>query len=86
MQVPSTGELFSHLFNGRVILAGGFNQDNAEEAIEKNAADAIAFGRIFIANPDLVKRFELKAPLNKYNRETFYGGSEKGYTDYPFLA
>jgi len=40
---------------------------------------------LFIANPDLPKRFELHAPLNQYNRATFYGGTEKGYTDYPTL-
>ena len=48
--------------------------------------DAVAFGRHFIANPDLPERLKTGAPLNKYNRITFYGGAEKGYTDYPFLA
>ena len=82
---PRTGQLFRQLFTGKVVLAGGFDQAGAEKAIEDGEADAIAFGRLFIANPDLPKRFELHAPLNQYNRATFYGGTEKGYTDYPAL-
>ncbi len=50
------------------------------------AADAIAFGRLLLANPDLVERFRRGAPLNAPDIETFYRGEEKGYTDYPFLA
>jgi N-ethylmaleimide reductase len=68
-----------------VVLAGGFDQASAEKALADGEADAIAFGRLFIANPDLPKRFELNAPLNPYQRATFYGGNEKGYTDYPAL-
>jgi N-ethylmaleimide reductase len=45
----------------------------------------VAFGRIYIANPDLVERLKTGAALTPYNRATFYGGGEKGYTDYPFL-
>jgi N-ethylmaleimide reductase len=51
-----------------------------------NDVDAVAFGRFFIANPDLPKRIKTNVPLNPYNRETFYGGNEKGYTDYPALS
>jgi N-ethylmaleimide reductase len=47
--------------------------------------DAVAFGRLFIANPDLPQRIELQAPLNAYQRATFYGGDARGYTDYPRL-
>jgi N-ethylmaleimide reductase len=83
---PSTGKLFRKLFTGKVILAGGFNQANASTAIEQGEADAIAFGRIFISNPDLPKRLEHDLPLNPYDRATFYGGGAKGYTDYPFVA
>ena len=82
---PRTGQLFRSLFAGKVVLAGGFDQAGAERAIAEGEADAIAFGRLFIANPDLPKRFELNAPLNPYQRATFYGGNEKGYTDYPAL-
>jgi N-ethylmaleimide reductase len=84
--VPSTATLFKNLFKGKVIMAGGFTRESGEEAVATDNADAVAFGRIYIANPDLVKRFELNAPLNQYNRGTFYGGAEVGYTDYPFLA
>ena len=79
---PRTGQLFRPLFAGKVVLAGGFDQAGAEKAIADGEADAIAFGRLFISNPDLPRRFELNAELNSYNRATFYGGNEKGYTDY----
>ena len=46
----------------------------------------MAFGRLFIANPDLPQRFAQDAPLNPYDRSTFYGGGAEGYTDYPFMA
>ena len=82
---PRTGQLFRPLFAGKVVLAGGFDQAGAEKAIADGEADAIAFGRLFISNPDLPRRFELNAELNPYNRATFYGGNEKGYTDYPTL-
>ena len=48
-------------------------------------ADGIGFGRFYIANPDLDVRFAKNAPLNPYDRSSFYGGAEKGYTDYPFM-
>ena len=83
---PRTGQLFGKLFNGKVVLAGGFNADNAQQALKDGEAHAIAFGRIFIANPDLPKRLETGAGLNAYDRSTFYGGTDKGYTDYPALG
>ncbi len=49
------------------------------------AADAVAFGKLFIANPDLPKRFATGAKLNEWDASTFYGGTAKGYTDYPAL-
>ena len=82
---PSTGKLFRKLFKGKVVLAGGFDKASAIAAIEQGEADAVAFGRIFISNPDLPKRFEHDLPLTPYDRATFYGGAEKGYTDYSFL-
>ena len=57
----------------------------AQRVIERGGADAVAFGRLFIANPDLPERFAQDAPLNAYDRPTFYGGGAKGYTDYPTL-
>ncbi len=52
----------------------------------EQGADVVAFGRLFIANPDLPERFRREGPLNHYDRPTFYGGGARGYTDYPALA
>jgi len=73
-------------YNGNIIVCGGYDQARAEQAIAKNLADAVAFGQLYIANPDLVERFKQNAALNKPDPASFYGGSEKGYTDYPFLG
>lgn len=80
-----TAAHFRAFFPGIFIGAGGFTPESANEAIAAGTVDAVAFGRQFIANPDLPRRFELGANLNPYDRSTFYGGSEKGYTDYPSL-
>lgn len=68
-----------------LILAGGFTGESADAAIRTGRADAVAFGRQFIANPDLPQRLRLGASLNDYNRSTFYGGGAAGYIDYPAL-
>jgi 2,4-dienoyl-CoA reductase-like NADH-dependent reductase (Old Yellow Enzyme family) len=62
------------------------HRDSANAAIEAGKADAVAFGKAYIANPDLVERLQLGAPLNAPDPSTFYGGDGKGYTDYPTLA
>nr|XP_043607311.1 putative 12-oxophytodienoate reductase 11 isoform X2 [Erigeron canadensis] len=73
-------------FNGTFIAAGGYKRDDGNTAITEEHADLIAYGRLFLANPDLPKRFELHAQLNKYDRKTFYTTDPVvGYTDYPFL-
>ncbi|KAI9075523.1 hypothetical protein K1719_042501 [Acacia pycnantha] len=73
-------------FNGSFIAAGGYDRKDGNNAVVENRADLVAFGRWFLANPDLPKRFELDVPLNKYHRETFYTSDPViGYTDYPFL-
>ena len=72
-------------FKGTIIAAGGFDAKGAEEIITKGDAELVAFGRHFIANPDLPKRIRLGLPLNPYDRSTFYGGDRHGYTDYPFF-
>ncbi|KAJ3675329.1 hypothetical protein LUZ60_004371 [Juncus effusus] len=78
---------FRKTFNGTFIVAGGYHREEGNKAIESGYADLIAYGRIFLANPDLPKRFELNAPLNKYDRSTFYTPDPVvGYTDYPFLS
>ena len=66
-----------------LIAAGGFDRSGALEAVGTGGADAVAFGRYFISNPDLPRRLETGAPLTPYQRATFYGGSIAGYTDYP---
>ncbi|XP_054812253.1 putative 12-oxophytodienoate reductase 11 [Prosopis cineraria] len=73
-------------FNGSFIVAGGYDRKEGNNAVAENRADLVAYGRWFLSNPDLPRRFELDAPLNKYNRDTFYTADPVvGYTDYPFL-
>jgi N-ethylmaleimide reductase len=79
-------ELMRNKYRGKLIMAGGFDHDTAEQWLEQGKADLIAFGRKFIANPDLPERFRTRAPLNADDRPTYYGGGSKGYTDYPTLA
>jgi N-ethylmaleimide reductase len=74
--------LFRDLFSGPLLSAAAYTPESAASVIENNTADAIAFGRLFIANPDLVRRIREGHPLNAYDRSTFYGGGEHGYTDY----
>lgn len=74
-------------FSKTFISAGGHNRDTGNKAVAENCTDLVAFGRLFLANPDLPKRYELDAPLNKYDRNTFYTSDPiVGYTDYPFLG
>ena len=64
----------------------GYNATSAEALLAANLVDMVAFGRPFIANPDLVRRLRENAPLNEADPNTFYGGAEAGYTDYPALT
>ena len=73
------------IYKGRLILNNGYDFASAQQAITAGAADAIAFGRALLANPDLVERFRRGAPLNQPDYERLYVGEAKGYTDYPFL-
>jgi len=79
-------ELMRAQYRGKLIVSGAFDQDTAEDWLREGRADLIAFGRKFLANPDLPERFRLRAPLNPDDRSTYYGGGAKGYTDYPSLA
>ncbi|XP_024011921.1 12-oxophytodienoate reductase 1 [Eutrema salsugineum] len=73
-------------FSGTFISAGGFNREDGNAAVAKERTDLVAYGRWFLANPDLPMRFQVDAPLNKYDRATFYTCDPVvGYTDYPFL-
>ena len=72
-------------FDGPLILNESFDKEAAQKVIENGAASAVSFGRLFVSNPDLVRRFEIGAPLAEIERSTLYTPGEKGYTDYPFL-
>lgn len=74
------------IWHGSYIANGGYDKARGNAAIASGHADAVAYGVPFIANPDLVERFRKDAPLNVPDQNTFYGGGEQGYTDYPALA
>ena len=74
------------LYSGNLIRNNGYDFETAQHAVESGSADAIAFGRMLLANPDLVERFRTGAALNAPDYDRFYTGEEKGYTDYPVLA
>jgi N-ethylmaleimide reductase len=78
----NNAQLFRSKFAGPLISAAAYTAATAAETVANGFADAIAFGRWFIANPDLVERIAGEFPLNPYDRSTFYGGGERGYTDY----
>jgi len=72
-------------FSGTLITNGGYDRESGNHAVETGIADLVSYGNLFLANPDLPKRFVSNASLNVADEATFYGGDEKGYTDYPFL-
>jgi 2,4-dienoyl-CoA reductase-like NADH-dependent reductase (Old Yellow Enzyme family) len=81
----SIGPRLKDAFGGVYIANEGFTQETAQAALDAGWADAVAFGKLFIANPDLPRRFAEGAALNAWDAATFYAGGEKGYTDYPAL-
>ena len=86
-EVPdSLGPLLKARFGGVYIANEGFPRESAEAALAAGRADAVAFGKAYIANPDLVERLRRGAPLNALKPDTFYAGGAEGYTDYPTLA
>ncbi|CAM6119722.1 unnamed protein product [Calypogeia fissa] len=77
---------FKKAFDGAFFGAGGYTRESGNEAVKEGKIDCAVYGRLFLANPDMVKRFQLSAPLNKYDRSTFYTQDPVvGYNDYPFL-
>jgi N-ethylmaleimide reductase len=72
-------------FRGAYVANNGYDFALATKMLDAGAADLIAFGKPFISNPDLVERLRKGAPLNEWDKATFYGGGAKGYTDYPRL-
>jgi 2,4-dienoyl-CoA reductase-like NADH-dependent reductase (Old Yellow Enzyme family) len=73
-------------FGGVLVANEGFTPETAAATLAAGEADAVAFGKLFIANPDLPRRIALNAPLNTWNAATFYGPGPEGYTDYSELA
>lgn len=82
----SIGHIIKKEFDGIYIANESFTQETAENHLKGNKADAIAFGKLFIANPDLPERFKRKTDLNTPDPETFYASGEEGYTTYPVLS
>jgi N-ethylmaleimide reductase len=81
-----TGRVFAGVrsaFDGALVANGNYDVEHANDAIERGYADLIAFGRAFLANPDLPRRLQEGVPLNVPDEDTFYNGDEHGYTDYP---
>ena len=68
------------------MVNNGYTREMALQAVASGYADMVAFGKDFIANPDLVQRLRVGGPFNEPDRNTFYGGGAKGYTDYPVLG
>jgi N-ethylmaleimide reductase len=82
----NNAELFRAHFDGPLLTAAAYTPETAARAVAKGHADAVAFGRLFIANPDLVERIRMGVRLNAPDRSSFYGGGAHGYTDYPSLG
>lgn len=80
-----TAHFFRPMYPGTIIVAGGYTLARANAVLQSGDANLVAFGKLFIANPDLAERFKQGAPLNTPNPETFYGGGAEGYIDYPTL-
>jgi N-ethylmaleimide reductase len=80
-----TARYFRQFYPGTLIVAGGYTHERADAVLREGIADLVAFGQLYIANPDLVERFRRNAPLNPPDRDSFYGGTDKGYIDYPLL-
>ncbi len=86
LKEPRLGPALKKAFGGVFVANEGFTPETAKETMAAGDADALAFGKLFIANPDLPHRLALNAPLNPWNAATFYSQGAEGYTDYPVLA
>lgn len=83
--VALTAPLLREIYKGTFIVNGGYGKKQGDDAIANDEADLVAFGVPYLANPDLAERFKSNASLNAPDTDTFYGGDETGYTDYPFM-
>ena len=81
--VTEIAKHFRPLYNGTLMINGGFDQDSGNEVIASGNADLVAYGKPYISNPDLVERFEQGFDLAEWDNDTFYTPGKKGYTDYP---
>jgi N-ethylmaleimide reductase len=72
-------------YDGTLLVAGGYDRERGAAALAEKRADLVAYARLFLANPDLPRRFLEEAPLNEPDPDTFYGGDATGYVDYPTL-
>lgn len=81
--VTEIAKHFRPLYNGTLMINGGFDQDSGNEVIASGNADLVAYGKPYISNPDLVERFEQGIDLAEWDNDTFYTPGKKGYTDYP---
>ena len=80
---PHIAERYRPMYKGTLIINSNFDQEKGNQVIEDGLADMVAYGKLFISNPDLVERFTHNTPLAEWNQDTFYTGGAKGYTDYP---
>ncbi len=78
-------EYFRGVYKGTIITNGNYDRKSGIKAIDNDTADLVAYARLFLANPDLPERFAKDIKLNEPDSDTFYGGDEEGYTDYPFM-
>jgi N-ethylmaleimide reductase len=83
---PNIAMRYRPKYKRTLIINNNFDQEKGNKVIEEGLADLVAFGKLFISNPDLPKRFELNAKLAEWDEQTFYTPGEKGYTDYPMLT
>lgn len=84
--VTEIAKHYRPMYKGTLVINAGFDQEKGNKFILEGLADAVAYGKPFISNPDLPKRFELGADLAPFDQDTFYTPGEKGFTDYPSLA
>ena len=84
--VTNIAKHFRPLYNGTLMINSNFDQDSGNKVIEDSDADLVAFGKLYVSNPDLVERFAENAPVADWNKDTFYTPGKEGYIDYPTLA
>ena len=84
--VPPVSPAMRRVYSGKIVLNSDYRADSGQARLDEGVADAISFGRPFLANPDLVERLQAGAPLNRWNVATFYTPGPDGYTDYPTMT